>query len=102
MSNSFRTQLQNKEKALAILTSKLFARMERQEVAEIAGIQSDRENTLLNQPIREYQLPSDSDNRGKVIDFRTSIETTAVADVLDGKLDPFLKTSVLLKNRIAR
>jgi peptide chain release factor 2 len=102
MSNSLRTQLQNKEKALAILTSKLFARMERQEIAEIAGIQSALENTVLNQPIREYQLPSDSDNRGKVIDFRTSIETTAVGNVLDGKLDPFLKASVLLKNRIAR
>jgi peptide chain release factor 2 len=93
-----RTQMQNKDKALAVLKSKLFAIMQRQEVAEISDIQVDRLKTFLNQPIREYQFASDSANQDKVLDFRTGIETTAVAEVLDGKLDPFLKAGVLLKH----
>ena len=90
--------MQNRERALALLTSKLFAIMQRQEVAEISDIQVDRLKTVLNQPIREYQLASDSANHGKVLDLRTGIQTTAVAEVLDGKLDSFIKAGVLLKN----
>jgi peptide chain release factor 2 len=93
-----RSQMQNKDKALAVLTSKLFAIMQRQEVAEIADIRCDRLKTFLNQPIREYQFASDSANQDKVLDFRTGIQTTAVAEVLDGKLDSFLKAGVLLKH----
>lgn len=98
ISEGCRTQMQNKDKALAVLKSKLFAMMQRQEVAEISDIQGDRLKTLLNQPIREYQFASDSANQDKVLDLRTGIETTAVAEVLDGKLDSFLKAGVLLKN----
>lgn len=93
-----RTQMQNKDKALAVLKSKLFAMMQRQEVAEISDIQVDRLQTFLNQPIREYQFASDSANQDKVLDVRTGIETTAVAEVLDGKIDPFIKAGLLLKN----
>lgn len=120
-----RTQMQNKDKALGVLTSKLFAMMQRQgvaeisdiqvdrpqtvldqlfaimqrqEVAEISEIQVDRLKTFLDQPIREYQFASDSDSQDKVRDIRTGIETTAVAEVLDGKIDSFLKACVLLKH----
>jgi peptide chain release factor 2 len=98
ISNQDRVQRKNRENALAVLTSKLFAIMQRQEVAEIADIECDRLTTVLNQPIREYQLASDSANQGKVLDVRTGIQTTAVADVLDGKIDSFIKAGVLLKN----
>lgn len=98
ISNQGRTQLQNKDKALALLKSKLFVTMQRQEVAEISDIQVETLKTVLNQPIREYQFASDSANLGKILDLRTGIQTTAVAEVLDGKLDPFLKAGVLLKN----
>jgi len=98
ISNQGRTQLQNRENALALLTSKLFAIMQRQEVAEIADIECEILKTVLNQPIREYQFASDSANQGKVLDLGTGIQTTAVAEVLDGKLDSFIKAGVLLKN----
>ncbi len=98
ISNCERSQLQNREKALAVLKSKLFAMMQRQGVAEISDIQVDRLKTFLNQPIREYQFASDSTNQDKVLDLRTGIETTAVAEILDGKLDPFLKAAALLQN----
>ncbi|MEP6490166.1 PCRF domain-containing protein [Microcoleus vaginatus GB2-A3] len=98
ISNQERSQLQNRERALAVLTSKLFAIMQRQGVQQLADIQVDRLKTALNQQIREYQLASDSANQGKVLDLRTGIQTTAVADVLDGKIDSFIKAGVLLKN----
>jgi peptide chain release factor 2 len=98
ISGEERSRLQNRERALAVLKSKLFAIMQRQGVQELADIQVDRLQTVLNQPIREYQFASDSANQDKVLDFRTGIETTAVAEVLDGKIDPFIKAGLLLKN----
>ncbi len=98
ISATISNQPKKKEKALAVLTSKLFAIMQRQEVAEIADIRCDRLKTVLNQPIREYQFASDSANQGKVLDLRTGIQTTAVAEVLEGKIDSFIKAGVRLKN----
>ena len=98
ISNQARSQLQNREEALAVLTSKLFAMMQRQGVPQLADIQCDRLQTFLNQPILEYQFASDSANLDTVLDLRTGIQTTAVAEVLDGKIDPFIKAGVLLKN----
>lgn len=93
-----RSRLQNRERALAVLTSKLFAIMQRQGVQQLADIQGESLKTALNQQIREYQLASDSANQGKVLDLRTGIQTTAVAEVLEGKIDSFIKAGVLLKN----
>jgi len=90
-------QPKKREKALGVLTSKLFAMMQRQGVAEISEIQGDRLKTFLNQPIREYQFDSDTAIHGTVLDLRTGIETTALAKVLDGQLDSFLQAGVLLK-----
>jgi peptide chain release factor 2 len=98
LSTEKRSLLLNREMALALLKSKLFATMQRQEVAEISDIHVEILKTVLNQPIREYQFASDSANQGKVLDLRTGIQTTAVAEVLDGKLDSFIKAGVLLKN----
>jgi len=98
ISNQGRTQMQNRENALALLTSKLFAIMQRQGVQQLADIQVELLKTVLNQPIREYQFASDSANQGKVLDLRTGIQTTAVAEVLEGKLESFIKAGVLLKN----
>jgi len=98
LSTEKRSLLLNREMALALLKSKLFASMQSQEVAEISDIQVEILKTVLNQQIREYQFANDSANQGKVWDLRTGIQTTAVADVLDGKLDSFIKAGVLLKH----
>jgi len=98
ISGEERSRLQNRERALALLKSKLFAIMQRQGVQQLTDIQGEILTTGLNQPIREYQLASDSANQGKVLDLRTGIQTTAVAEVLEGKIDSFIKAGVLLKN----
>jgi peptide chain release factor 2 len=81
-----RSLMQNKEKALAILKSKLFA------IAQAQGVQLDKIQprlikSLSNKLIREYILHPYT----KVKDLRTNIETPAAAEVLDGKIDLLIK-----------
>ncbi|MGV0105212.1 peptide chain release factor-like protein [Nostoc sp. DSM 114167] len=78
--------MQNKEKALAILKSKLFA------IALSQGVQIDKIQprlikSLSSKLIREYILHPYT----KVKDLRTNVETLAAAEVLDGKIDLFIK-----------
>lgn len=82
-----RSQLQNKEKALAILKGKLLIVLEEQRAKEIAEIRGDIVeaawgNQIRNYVFHPYQL---------VKDLRTNVETTAVNDVLDGELNNFVE-----------
>lgn len=81
-----RSQMQNREKALAILKSKLFA------IAQAQGVQLDKIQPrqikpLSNKLIREYILHPYT----KVKDLRTNVETPAATEVLNGKIDLFIK-----------
>ncbi len=82
-----RSQLQNKEKALAILKGKLLIIAEEQRAQEIAEIRGDIVEAgwgtqIRNYVFHPYQL---------VKDLRTNVETTAVSNVLDGDLDSFIE-----------
>ena len=82
-----RSQLQNKEKALAILKAKLLIVAQEQKAQEIAEIRGDIVeaawgNQIRNYVFHPYQL---------VKDLRTNVETSAVSEVLDGELDPFIE-----------
>ncbi len=88
-----RSQLQNKEKALAILKSKLFAMSTKGYAYALAqGVQIDKIQPRQIKPqsnklIREYILHPYTN----VKDLRTNVETTAATEVLDGKVDLFIK-----------
>ncbi|WP_099070511.1 peptide chain release factor-like protein [Nostoc linckia] len=84
-----RRQIENKEKALAILKSKLLAIALAQGV-QINKIQPQQIQSLSKKLIREYILHPYQ----KVKDLRTKVETTAVTDVLEGEIDLFLKASI--------
>ncbi|AUB37574.1 prfB, peptide chain release factor 2 [Nostoc flagelliforme CCNUN1] len=84
--NQQRSLMQNKEKALAILKSKLFAIALAQGV-QIDKIQPRQIKPLSNKLIREYILHPDT----KVKDLRTNVETLAATEVLDGKINLFIK-----------
>lgn len=90
VSNNERSQMQNKEKALAILKSKLLAIALAQGVQQITKIQPRQIQSLSKKLIREYILHPYQ----KVKDLRTKVETTAVTDVLEGEIDLFLKASI--------
>ncbi|BBD64904.1 peptide chain release factor 2 [Nostoc commune NIES-4072] len=88
-----RSQMQNKEKALAILKSKLFAMptagyaYAQAQHVQINKIQPQQIKPLSNKLIREYILHPYT----KVKDLRTNVETPAATEVLDGKIDFFIK-----------
>lgn len=82
-----RSQLQNKEKALAILKAKLLVIAEEQRIKEIAEIKGDIVdaawgNQIRNYVFHPYQL---------VKDVRTNVETSEVSSVLDGNLEQFVE-----------
>jgi peptide chain release factor 2 len=91
-----RSQLQNKEKALAILKAKLLIVAQEQRAQEIAQIRGDMVeaawgNQIRNYVFHPYQL---------VKDLRTNMETTAIADVMNGEIDFFIQTYLRQENQL--
>jgi peptide chain release factor 2 len=91
-----RSQLQNKEKALARLKAKLLVIAKEQRAKEIAEIRGDMVdaswgNQIRNYVFHPYQL---------VKDLRTNVETTAIGDVMNGELDQFIQTYLRQENQL--
>ncbi|MCX5939065.1 MAG: peptide chain release factor 2 [Cyanobium sp. LacPavin_0920_WC12_MAG_62_9] len=82
-----RSQLQNKEKAMALLMAKLLVIAQEQRAAEIADIRGDIVEAAWGNQIRNYVFHPYQ----MVKDLRTSHETTDVQGVMDGDLDPFIQ-----------
>ncbi len=82
-----RSQLQNKEKALAILKAKLLIIAQEQKAKEIADIRGDMVEAAWGNQIRNYVFHPYQ----MVKDLRTNVETTAITDVMNGDLDPFIQ-----------
>ncbi|MDB9476186.1 MAG: peptide chain release factor 2 [Dolichospermum sp.] len=91
-----RSQLQNKEKALARLKAKLLiiAKEQRaQEIAEIRGdmVEASWGNQIRNYVFHPYQM---------VKDLRTNVETTAITDIMNGEIDMFIQAYLRQENQI--
>ena len=82
-----RSQLQNKEKALVILKAKLLIIAQEQKAKEIADIRGDIVEAAWGNQIRNYVFHPYQ----MVKDLRTGFETTAITDVMNGELDPFIQ-----------
>ena len=82
-----RSQLQNKEKAMALLKAKLLVIAQEQRAAEIADIRGDIVEAAWGNQIRNYVFHPYQ----MVKDLRTQEETTDVQGVMDGDLDPFIQ-----------
>ena len=85
-----RSQLQNKEKAMALLKAKLLVIAQEQRAAEIADIRGDIVEAAWGNQIRNYVFHPYQ----MVKDLRTQEETTDVQGVMDGSLDPFIDASL--------
>ena len=85
-----RSQLQNKEKAMALLKAKLMVIAQEQRAAEIADIRGDIVEAAWGNQIRNYVFHPYQ----MVKDLRTSEETNDVQGVMDGALDPFIDASL--------
>jgi peptide chain release factor 2 len=81
-----RSQLQNREKAMAILKARLQALMDEQHKAEVSDLRGATQSADWGQQIRSYVLHPYT----KVKDNRSGVETSQAADVLDGDLQAFI------------
>ena len=81
-----RSQLQNKEKAMAILKSRLATLLEAQNKAELTDLRASDKSAEWGNQIRNYVLHPYT----KVKDVRTGAETNDAQGVLDGDLEPFI------------
>lgn len=91
-----RSQLQNKEKALVILKAKLLVVLQEQKAKEIAEIRGDAVDAAWGTQIRNYVF----DPYKLVKDVRTGIETSAITDVINGDLDPFIQAYLRQENQV--
>jgi len=88
-----RSQLQNKDKAMALLKSKLMVIAVEQRAAEIADIRGDIVEAAWGNQIRNYVFHPYQ----MVKDLRTAQETTDVDSVMNGEIDMFIQ-SLLRQN----
>lgn len=91
-----RSQLQNKEKALAILKAKLLIVAQEQRAEEIAQIRGDIVEAAWGNQIRNYVFHPYQ----MVKDLRTNVETTAIADVMNGEIDFFIQAYLRQQNQL--
>lgn len=92
-SETQRSQSQNREQALKLLKSKLFALMEQNRVEELSELRTKVKPEWGNQ-IRSYVL-----NPYQLVkDHRTETETSAVDDVFSGDLNKFIEAEVESQN----
>lgn len=82
-----RSQVQNKEKALELLRSKILALQEEEQKKKLAELKGDMVSASWGNAIRSYIL-----DEGRVKDARTKHETRNVQGVLDGDLDEFIES----------
>lgn len=82
-----RSQLQNKEKALALLKAKLLIIAKEQRAQEIAEIRGDMVEAAWGTQIRNYVFHPYQ----MVKDLRTNVETNNISAVMDGDLDQFIE-----------
>ncbi len=86
-----RSQLQNKEKAMQLLKSRLYQQEVERRNKERDEIESNKSNIDFGSQIRNYVL-----HPYKLVkDVRTGTETSDVQAVLDGDLDAFIKAYLM-------
>lgn len=81
-----RSQIQNKETALKILSAKLVALKEEKRMAELKEIQGSLKKIEWGSQIRSYVFQPYT----MVKDHRTDYETSNVQGVMDGEIEPFI------------
>lgn len=84
-SQNERSQHRNKDTAMTMLRSKLFALYEDQKRQNAKSIAGEQISASWGSQIRSYVLDS-----ARIKDLRTGLESTRVSDVLAGKIKPFL------------
>ncbi|MBR6268682.1 MAG: peptide chain release factor 2, partial [Selenomonadaceae bacterium] len=88
-----RSQIQNREQCLKMLRAKLFELEQAKKDAEIAKLEGDQQKIEWGSQIRSYVFQPYT----MVKDHRTNEETGNVQAVMDGELDPFIRSYLAAK-----
>ncbi len=83
---SERSQIQNRDRAMNMLRSKLYERKIMEQQAELAEIRGEQTDIAWGNQIRSYVFHPYS----MVKDHRTGVETGNTQAVMDGDIDPFI------------
>jgi len=81
-----RSQLQNRNRAMALLASRLAEQARREQLEQVAEIRGEQGEAAWGRQIRSYVLQPYQ----MVKDLRTDTEVGNVTGVLDGEIDPFI------------
>ncbi len=88
-----RSQLKNREKAMAVLRSRLLAReIQKQQEAEAANRRSQIGSGDRSERVRTYNYP-----QSRVTDHRVNVSSYNLEQVLDGDLDEFITALLQLE-----
>ena len=82
-----RSQMQNRDQAMAMLKSKLVELKEREQMEEAAAIKGEVKKIEWGSQIRSYVFCPYT----LVKDHRTNFENANIADVMDGNIQPFIE-----------
>src|SRR5690606_2832236 len=93
---SERSQIQNRERAMKMLMSKLYERKIQEQQQELAALRGEQMDIAWGSQIRSYVFHPYS----MVKDHRTGVETGNVQAVMDGELDEFIEA--YLRSRIGK
>ncbi|KIL36706.1 peptide chain release factor 2 [Cohnella kolymensis] len=81
-----RSQIQNRDKAMKMLQSKLYELKLQEQARELAEVRGEQKDIAWGSQIRSYVFHPYS----MVKDHRTQVETGNIGAVMDGELDPFI------------
>ena len=92
-----RSQIQNREVAMTMLRSLLVQREIEEREAKLEALRGDRRANEWGSQIRSYVLQPYT----MVKDHRTSVESSNVAGILDGDIDPFVWPYLMQRRKLA-
>jgi len=86
-----RSQIQNRDRAMKMLQSKLFLKQKEEHLAKLTGIRGETKDNAWGSQIRSYVFCPYT----MVKDHRTNCETGNVSAVMDGAIDPFMNAYLI-------
>ena len=90
-----RSQIQNRDRAMKMLQSKLFLRQREEQLEKLSGIRGEIKDNAWGSQIRSYVFHPYS----LVKDHRTDEETGNLTAVMDGALDPFMNAYLIWQHK---
>jgi len=92
-----RSQMQNRDRAMKMLQSKLYLRQKEEQLEKLSGIRGEIKDNAWGSQIRSYVFHPYS----LVKDHRTDEETGNVQAVMDGQLDGFMNAYLIWQHKSA-